>query len=200
MRREKRLFDRVSDFANLHRAFRGASRGKRDRPEIQAFEFHLESRFWQIRREVEAARYRWDAPRRFLIYDPKRREICAAPFRDRVLHHALFNVLDPILQRGFIADTFACIRGRPCGPLWRAGTGWPSTWMPSACRWRSSPRATCAISASGCWCSNSRGECMGYCFDNPPQRSLRGSRSPEQSEGDRGNLTVFGVCGCRTER
>lgn len=112
MRRVKRLFDRVIDFANLHRAFLGASRGKRDRPEVQAFEYHLESRLWQIRREVAAGAYRWGAPRRFLIHDPKRREICAAPFRDRVLHHALFNVLDPILTRGFITDTYACIRGR----------------------------------------------------------------------------------------
>lgn len=41
-----------------------------------------------------------------------RREIHAAPFRDRVLHHALCSVLVPIVTRGFIVDTYACIRGR----------------------------------------------------------------------------------------
>jgi hypothetical protein len=46
------------------------------------------------------------------VCDPKRRTIRAAPFRDRVVHHAIFNILDPIIQRGFIADTYACIPGR----------------------------------------------------------------------------------------
>ena len=112
MHREKRLFARVTDFANLARAFRDASAGKRDRPEVQEFEHHLETRLWELRREVEAGTYRWGAYRRFLIRDPKRREIRAAPFRDRVLHHAFFTILDPLFARGYIADTYACIRGR----------------------------------------------------------------------------------------
>ena len=107
MHREKHLFDRVLDFANLERAFRGASSGKRDRPEIQEFEYDLESRLWEIRRELEEGTYRWGAYRRFVIQDPKRREIRAAPFRDRVVHHAIFDVLDPIFMRGLIADTYA---------------------------------------------------------------------------------------------
>jgi retron-type reverse transcriptase len=110
--REKRLFARVIAFANLHRAFRGASAGKRDRRSVQEFEYHLESRLWEIRRELEEGTYRWGAYRRFVIQDPKRREIRAAPFRDRVVHHAIFDVLDPIFTRGFIADTYACLPGR----------------------------------------------------------------------------------------
>ncbi|MGH2986216.1 MAG: RNA-directed DNA polymerase [Solirubrobacterales bacterium] len=47
-----------------------------------------------------------------MICDPKRREIRAAPFRDRVLHHAIVAAVAPIFERGFIADTYACIRGR----------------------------------------------------------------------------------------
>lgn len=112
MRREKGLFVEVIDFTNLLRAFLGASQGKRHQREVQRFEYHLETRLWEIRREVETSAYRWGAYRRFLIHDPKRREIRAAPFRDRVLHHALVNVLDPVFARGFIADTYACIRGR----------------------------------------------------------------------------------------
>jgi RNA-directed DNA polymerase len=112
MHREKQLFARVVAFGNLYRAFLGASHGKRDQPEVREFEFHLESRLWGIRRELEDGTYRWGAFRRFLINDPKRREIRAAPFRDRVVHHALFYVLDPIFTPGFIADTYACIRGR----------------------------------------------------------------------------------------
>jgi RNA-directed DNA polymerase len=112
MRSEKKLFERVVDFKNLHHAFLGASHGKRDRPAVQEFEYHLETHLWQMRRELEAGIYQFGRFHRFWIEDPKRREIRAAPFRDRVVHHALFNVLDPIFRRGFIADSYACIPGR----------------------------------------------------------------------------------------
>ena len=122
MRREKGLFARIIDFGNLHRAFMGASAGRRHRPAVPEFEHHLETRLWEIRRDVEAGVYHWGLYRRFLIQDPKRREIRAAPFRDRVLHHAIFNVLDPLFARGFIADTFACIRaGARTGPSGASG-------------------------------------------------------------------------------
>jgi hypothetical protein len=87
MHREKNLFHRVFAFDNLHRAFLGASHGKRDQPEVRDFEYHLETRLWEIRRELEAGAYAWGAFRRFWVNDPKRREIRAAPFRDRVVHH-----------------------------------------------------------------------------------------------------------------
>jgi len=112
MHREKNLFVKIIAFDNLYRAFVGASHGKRDRPEVREFEYHLEPRLWEIRRRLEAGSYPWGAYRRFRITDPKNREIRAAPFGDRVVHHALFNVLDPIVRRGFIADTYACIPGR----------------------------------------------------------------------------------------
>lgn len=112
MRRENNLLARVVDFNNLYRAFLGASRGKRERPEVREFEYHLETRLWEIRDEMAVGEYAWGPFHRFWIHDPKRREIRAAPFRDRVVHHALVDVLDPIFRRGFIADSYACIPGR----------------------------------------------------------------------------------------
>lgn len=112
MHREKHLLPRILAFDNLYRAFLGAAQGKRDRPEVREFEYHLEPRLWEIRRELEAGAYRWGAYRVFRITDPKRREIRAAPFRDRVVHHAACNVIDPVLRRGFIRDTYACLPGR----------------------------------------------------------------------------------------
>jgi len=112
MRSEKNLLAKVIAFDNLHRAFGGASHGKRDRPEVREFEYHLETRLFEIRDELAAGEYAWGPFHRFWVNDPKRREIRAAPFRDRVVHHALFNVLDPIFRRGFIADSYACIPGR----------------------------------------------------------------------------------------
>lgn len=112
MRREKDLLRNVIELENLYRAFLRASARKRHRRAVREFEFHLETRLREIRREVEAGAYRWGPYRRFLICDPKRREIRAAPLRDRVLHHAIVDVVDPIFERGFISDTYACIRGR----------------------------------------------------------------------------------------
>ena len=112
MQREKNLFARVVAFDNLYRAFGGASHGKRERPEVREFEYHLETRLWEIHDAFEAGQYAWGPFHRFWVQDPKRREIRAAPFRDRVVHHALFGVLDPVFRRGFIADSYACIPGR----------------------------------------------------------------------------------------
>ena len=112
MRREKHLFERVVAFGSLHRAFLAASAGKRDRRAVRRFELALETRLWEMHREVAAGAYAWGPYRRFVISDPKRREIRAAPFRDRVAHHAIVAVVDPLFERGFISDTYACIRGR----------------------------------------------------------------------------------------
>lgn len=108
----KNLLPQVVDILNLYDAFEGAAAGKRQRPEVQRFEFNLEARLHRMRQRVIEGRYRWGNYRRFLIHDPKQREIRAPPFRDRVLHHAIVNVCDPLFERGFIADTYACIRGR----------------------------------------------------------------------------------------
>lgn len=133
MRSAKNLFPHVTDFANLCRAYREAARGKRDRAEVRAFEHRLEPNICEIRRELEAGAFRWGAYRRFMVRDPKRREIRAAPFRDRVVHHAIFHVLDPIAERRFVDDSYACRSGRGAhAAFWRflsfvaarRGQGW----------------------------------------------------------------------------
>lgn len=112
MRTSKNLFPRCTAFGNLYRAFVEASHGKRYQPEVQRFEYHLEERLWEIKRELEAETYLWGGYRAFRIYDPKQRVIRAAPFRDRVVHHALYRVLAPIIERAYIPDTYACLVGR----------------------------------------------------------------------------------------
>ncbi len=110
--RARNLFDRVVAFDDLKRAYHGARRGLRTRYEVQAFDVDLEPNLWRIRRELVAGEYRWGDYRRFRIRDPKPREIRAAPFRDRVVHHAIVNHIDPLVRRRLIADTYACIPER----------------------------------------------------------------------------------------
>lgn len=108
MKTYKNLFARVTDFHNLHRAFIEAGHGKRHQPEVQRFEYHLEERLIGIQEELDQERYRWGGYQAFWICDPKPRLIHAAPFRDRVVHHAIHRVLEPIFDPTLIFDTYAC--------------------------------------------------------------------------------------------
>jgi RNA-directed DNA polymerase len=95
-------------FANLHEAARRASLGKRKRPDVAAFLMNVESELVSLRRELESGEYRTGPYREFLVHEAKPRLISAAPFRDRVVHHALTQVLEPIFERRFSKDSYAC--------------------------------------------------------------------------------------------
>ena len=92
---------------NLWLAWRKASRGKRGLPPAAAFEYHLEDNLVALQDELQTRTYRPGAYHSFTIHEPKRRLISAAPFRDRVVHHALCNVLEPVFERSFIFDSYA---------------------------------------------------------------------------------------------
>lgn len=112
MKTYKNLFAGVTDFHNLHRAFIEAGHGKRHQAEVQRFEYHLEERLIGIQEELDQERYRWGGYQAFWIQDPKPRLIHAAPFRDRVVHHAIHRVLEPIFDPTLIFDTYACRKGK----------------------------------------------------------------------------------------
>jgi len=101
------LYPQVCNFDNLYLAYRKARKGKRGRPPAASFEFSLEENLVQLREELTTKTYVPGPYVSFYIHEPKRRLISAAPFRDRVVHHALFNVMDPIFERRFIHDSYA---------------------------------------------------------------------------------------------
>ncbi|MFI5274666.1 MAG: reverse transcriptase domain-containing protein [Ktedonobacterales bacterium] len=109
---EMTAFETLASFENLLRAYRSAARGKRGRPDVAAFDYHLEGQLLHLRDELAAGSYRPGAYRRFTIADPKPRIISAAPFRDRVVHHALCNVIEPPFERRFIGDSYASRQGK----------------------------------------------------------------------------------------
>jgi len=92
---------------NLLLAYAKASRGKRGQPGVAAFERRLEDHVLDLQQALLAQTYQPGRYHSFYIHDPKHRLISAAPFRDRVVHHALCNLIEPIFERGFIADSFA---------------------------------------------------------------------------------------------
>jgi retron-type reverse transcriptase len=111
MKRHHHLWHYVTSFDNLLLAARKAQRGKRFRGNILTFNHQLEGELIQLQQELEQKTYHPGAYRTFRIFEPKIRLISAAPYRDRVIHHALCNVIVPIFERGFIPDSYANRQG-----------------------------------------------------------------------------------------
>ena len=101
------MYTDLSSWDNLLLAYRRASKGKRGRSNVAAFELHLEDNLLQLQEELQGFTYRPGGYQSFYIHEPKRRLISAAPFRDRVVHHALCNLIEPIFERTFIFDSYA---------------------------------------------------------------------------------------------
>jgi len=112
MKTYKHLFEQLTSFENLYQAWRGAARGKRAKAEVADFEFNLEENLFTLQNELSEQTYRPGAYRNFHIQDPKPRLISAAPFRDRVVHHALCQVIEPIYEARFCFDSYACRTGK----------------------------------------------------------------------------------------
>lgn len=112
MKTYRNLYAQVYDFENLHAAYRAARGGKRGRREVARFEARVEEELFGLQAELRDQTYKPGGYRHFYIQEPKRRKISAAPFRDRVVHHALVNVIEPIFERRFIFDSYACRVGK----------------------------------------------------------------------------------------
>jgi len=103
MKRLGGVWPQLVSFDNLLLAFRKARRGKARRPSVAAFELHLEKKLLQLQRELQNGEYQPGEYRVFTIYERKPREISAAPFRDRVVHHAIINqnsIASPSFRQG----------------------------------------------------------------------------------------------------
>jgi hypothetical protein len=112
VKRQGNLWDRMISFESLLLAAHAAARGKRFKPGVARFVFDLERQLLLLHEELASKTYRPGPYRTFTIYEGKTRQISAAPFRDRVVHHALTGVLEPIFERSFIFDSYACRKGK----------------------------------------------------------------------------------------
>lgn len=111
-RRHADLFGGIARFDALMRAAHRAVRGKRRKPGAAAFMAGLETEVLRLERELQAGTWR---PGRYVaieIQQPKHRIVSAAPFRDRVVHHALCAVVEPNFERGFTYDSYANRAGK----------------------------------------------------------------------------------------
>ncbi|MFZ4667530.1 MAG: reverse transcriptase domain-containing protein [Prochlorotrichaceae cyanobacterium] len=124
MKRYGQLWSQITAFDNLLQASHQAQRGKRSRPNVIAFNDRLDQELLQLQQELQNQNYQPGAYHSFTIHDPKVRLISAAPYRDRVVHHALCNIISPLLDRSFIKDTYANRSGYGTHRALRRFTHW----------------------------------------------------------------------------
>ena len=108
MKRAGGLFPRIIEPENIRIAFLNAAKSKRNRQEIikftDAFDNNIKKIYQQLKTlDLKVGNYRF-----FTVYDPKMRHICAAEFSERVLHHAIMNICEPVLEKNAIYDSYAC--------------------------------------------------------------------------------------------
>jgi RNA-directed DNA polymerase len=111
-RRHDHLFHRIADFDALHAAAKRAVIGKRKKPGASSFFASLERELLSLERQLRDGSYRPGRYAAFEVHEPKKRLVSAAPFRDRVAHHALCDVIQPIFEAGFIDHSFANRKGK----------------------------------------------------------------------------------------
>ena len=113
MKRVNNLFDKIVDYDNLYLAYIKAKRNKSRRKEVKVFEQDTEQLLKKLQQQLIDGTYRTSEYKTFTIYEPKERIIFKLPFYpDRIVHHAIMNILEPIWVSIFISHTYSCIKGR----------------------------------------------------------------------------------------
>lgn len=112
MKTFNRLFEKLVSFDNLMSAYLKARRHKSNNPAVRKFDKHWQLQLVRLHRELKNRTYTPRPLKMFVLRDPKTRKICVSDFRDRVVHHALVNILQPIFEPRFIHDSYASRKGK----------------------------------------------------------------------------------------
>jgi len=108
----KDIYPNVYSFESLYEGYLRARKGKRYRPEVLRFTKCLEENLIHLQNELIWKMYKTGRYREFYVYEPKQRTIAALPFRDRVVQHSLVAAIEPLWERQFIFDSYACRIGK----------------------------------------------------------------------------------------
>src|SRR3990167_11005321 len=101
------LYIEICSYENLERAFQKARSGKTLKPYVIEFEQRLKENLQTLQVELFFQTYKPRPLETFILRDPKTRKISKSDFRDRVVHHALCNVIGPLFEKSFICDSYA---------------------------------------------------------------------------------------------
>ena len=100
-------YEELCSYENLELAFKRARKGKTLKPYVIEFEENLKQNLLQLRNELTMQTYQPQPLKTFILRDPKTRKISKSDFRDRIIHHAICNIIEPIFEKTFIHDSFA---------------------------------------------------------------------------------------------
>ncbi|MEI6753590.1 MAG: reverse transcriptase/maturase family protein [Paludibacter sp.] len=112
---QKNLFTEISNekiTLDLFQAYFDARKNKRNTLNALIFEKHLESNLFELCEEIVSRNYKPKPSICFIVEKPVKREIFAAYFRDRVIHHFIYNYISPIFETTFIPDCYSCRKGK----------------------------------------------------------------------------------------
>src|SRR3989344_7650016 len=107
MKTYKSLWDKLCSYDNLFLAYKKARQHKTKKPYVLEFEKNLKDNLLQLRIELLFHIYKPKPLQTFILRDPKTRKISKSAFRDRIVHHALYNIISQIFEKDFIYDSFA---------------------------------------------------------------------------------------------
>lgn len=108
-----KVFNHVTSSANLYQAaHKTLLKGLRFKANGAAWKWQLEYHLIKLQHELKSGTYVHGKYQSFTIYDPKERNILAAQIKDRVVHHALNNIIEPVVDRKFIYHSYACRIGK----------------------------------------------------------------------------------------
>lgn len=102
------MYSQISSFHNLLKSYYKARRNKRYRRRLQKIELDFENRLLNISFYLKNKTYQTGQYHRFIVFEPKRRRISAPAFIDRIVHHAIMSVIEPLFEDQFVDSSFAC--------------------------------------------------------------------------------------------
>jgi len=112
MKTYTKLYDKICSSDNLELAYRKARKRKSSRPDVQEFEQKSKENLQKLQQELITETYQPLPLKTFILRDPKTRKISKSDFRDRVVHHAICNLIEPIFEKRFIHDSYANRKGK----------------------------------------------------------------------------------------
>lgn len=107
MKTYNKIFNKLCSLENLKLAFKKAKKGKSKKWYVKEFECNLDNELTKLKMELDNQTYRPQTLKRFIVRDPKTRVVHASAFRDRVVHHAICNIIEPVFEKIFINDSYA---------------------------------------------------------------------------------------------
>jgi retron-type reverse transcriptase len=106
------MFEKIVSLENLFLAWEKFSKGKHKRVDVMLFENNLEDDIFNLQDLLSSGEYKHDNYKPFTVFDPKKRKIHKAAVKDRLVHQAVVNIIEPVFDKIFIHDSYSCRVGK----------------------------------------------------------------------------------------